>query len=129
MNPAFTPSAYFTLPKNSFVTDRDITGKPSTASIDAHVACVHSSSNTSWSLDTTPLSTTSTDNVYQFIETIGIESHLRIVDLAQYSNDEYHCVFNNEEIAYIGMFLNNGSESSIYIYLFVICLYILCHPL
>ena len=126
-NPNFTPTAYFTLPKNSFVTDRNITGRLSTSNVDARVQCVHSSSNTSWSLDTVPLSSSSTDNVFQSIDTAG--SHLVISDLAQYSNDEYQCVLDNGEITYIGMFLNNGSESSIYTYLFVVCLYILCHPL
>ena len=38
-------------------------------------------------------------------------------------------MLDNGENTYIGMFLNNGSESSIYTYLFVVCLYVICHPL
>ena len=111
-NPNFSPTYYFNLRRNSFVTDRDITARLSTSNIDAHIQCIHSSSNTSWYLDTAPLSPNPTDNVWQDIESTGT-SHFLIVDLAQYTNDEYRCVLDNGGIAYIGIFINNGSESSI----------------
>ena len=109
-NPALTPVHYFTMPRNSFVTNQTITGKPSTANIDAHAACTHATSSSSWYQDQTELSTSSSDNEFQFIDAASV-SHFRINDLAQYTNDEYRCVSGNGEI-YLGVFLNSGGESS-----------------
>ena len=97
--------------KNSFVTNTTTTGKASTAAIDAHAACAHASTTSSWHQDQTELSTSSSNNEYQSIDGAST-GHFRIVDLSQYTNDEYRCVSGNGEITYLGVFLNNGSESS-----------------
>ena len=99
------------MPKNSFVTNTTITGKQSTASIDVHVGCAHASTTSSWHQDQTELSTSSSNNEYQSIDGTST-GHLRIIDLALYTNDEYRCVSGNGEITYLGVFLNSGSELS-----------------
>ena len=93
------------------MTNTTITGKASAASIDAHVGCAHASSTSSWYQDQTELSTSSSNNEYQSIDSSSM-SHLRIIELSQYTNDEYRCVLGNGEITYLGVFLNNGGESS-----------------
>ena len=109
-NSAFSPLAYFSMPKNSFVTNTTITGKQSGAAIDVHVGCAHASTTSSWYQDQTELSTSSSNNEYQSIDGAST-GHLRIVDLDQYTNDEYRCVSGNGESTYLGVFLNSGGES------------------
>ena len=93
------------------MTNTTITGKQSGAAIDAHVACAHATSTSSWHQDQTELSTSASNNEYQLIDYFSI-SHLRIIDLSQYTNDEYCCELGNGEITYLGVFLNSGGELS-----------------
>ena len=99
------------MPKNSFVTDPIITGKPP-GGLYGHVACEHTTAATSWYQDGTVVSTSDSDNVYQDGASTII-SHFRINDMDRYNNAEYNCRVDGGETVYIGVFLKSGGEFGI----------------